>query len=169
MCIRDRLVCSAGGEVASLLRLGLAFHRLDACKTKGNEKGRLLSEAASDLAAFAGVLTTAGNARLRRGQQALALGALAGQLAGATDGFGLLTGALFRGLLEVHVALHFTEAALALHLLLQGFERLVDVVVANENLYQVELSFGRPPRPVRETGEQNKIVFRWPSRRMKAR
>ncbi len=69
----------------------------------------------------------------------------------------------------MHVALHFTEAALALHLLLQGFERLVDVVVANENLNQVKLSFGRPPRPVRETGEQNKIVFRQPGSRMKAR
>ncbi|MDQ1193239.1 hypothetical protein QE419_002005 [Brevundimonas vesicularis] len=136
---------------------------------KRKEKGRFPKEAALNLSAFAGVLTTAGNARLRRGQQALALHALARQLASATDGFGLLTGALFRGLLEVHVALHFTEAALALHLLLQGFERLVDVVVANENLNQVKLSFGRPPRPVRETGEQNKIVFRQPGSRMKAR
>jgi hypothetical protein len=69
----------------------------------------------------------------------------------------------------VHVALHFTEAAFALHLLLEGFQRLIDVIIANENLYQVELSFGRPPRPVRETGEQNKIVFRKPGSRMKAR
>ncbi len=54
----------------------------------------------------------------------------------------------------MHVALHFTEAAFALHLLLQGFQRLIDVVVADENLDQVKLSFGRPPRPVRETGRQ---------------
>ncbi len=58
----------------------------------------------------------------------------------------------------MHVALHFTEAAFTLHLLFQGFERLIDVIIANENLYQVELSFGRPPRPVRETGEQIKSV-----------
>jgi hypothetical protein len=75
------------------------------------------------------------------------LGALAGQLAGATDGLGLLAGALFRRLFLVHVALHFTEAAFALHLLLEGFQRLIDVVVADENLNQGYLSFGRPPRP----------------------
>ena len=69
-----------------------------------------------------------------------------GQFAGAADGLGLLAGALLRGLLGVHVALHFTEAAFALHLLLQSLERLIDVIIANENLYQVELSFGRPPR-----------------------
>jgi hypothetical protein len=46
----------------------------------------------------------------------------------------------------VHVALHLAEAAFALHFLLEGLERLIDVIIANENLYQVELSFGRPPR-----------------------
>ena len=86
----------------------------------------------------------------------IALCALAVHLAGATNGLGLLAGALLRGLLVVHVALHFTEAAFALHLLLQGLQRLIDVVVANENLNQVKLSFGRPPRPVRETGRQIK-------------
>lgn len=60
----------------------------------------------------------------------------------------------------MHVALHFTEAAFALHLLLEGLQRLIDVIIANENLYQVKLSFGRPPRPVRETGEQIKIALR---------
>ena len=95
--------------------------------------------------AFAFVLTA--GARLGRGQQTLALGALAGQLAGATNGFRLLAGALFRRLFVMHVALHFTEAAFALHLLLEGFQRLIDVIIANENLYQGYLSFGRPPRP----------------------
>lgn len=46
----------------------------------------------------------------------------------------------------MHVALHFTEAAFTLHLLLQGFERLIDIVVADKNLNQGYLSFGRPPR-----------------------
>ncbi len=93
------------------------------------------------------VLTAARRAGLRSRQQAFALGALAGQLASAANGFSLLASALFRGLLEVHVALHFTEAAFTLHLLLQGFQRLIDIVVANENLNQGYLSFGRPPRP----------------------
>jgi hypothetical protein len=34
---------------------------------------------------------------------------------------------------------------------------LIDVIIANENLYQVELSFGRPPRPV-EAGRQIKSL-----------
>lgn len=33
-------------------------------------------------------------------------------------------------------ALHFTEGALTLHLLLERLQRLIDVVIANENLYQ---------------------------------
>jgi hypothetical protein len=32
--------------------------------------------------------------------------------------------------------LHLAEDALALHLLLEGFERLIDVVVANDNLHE---------------------------------
>ncbi len=46
----------------------------------------------------------------------------------------------------MHVALHFAEAAFTLHLLLQGLERLIDIVVADKNLNQGYLSFGRPPR-----------------------
>ncbi len=59
----------------------------------------------------------------------------------------------------MHVALHFTEAAFALHLLLQGFERLIDIVVADKNLNQGYLSFGRPPRtPEGQSGRQIKHV-----------
>jgi hypothetical protein len=71
---------------------------------------------------------------LWRGDQAFALSALAGQLAGATNGFRLLTGALFRRLFIMHVPLHFAERAFALHLLLQGLEGLIDVIVAHKNL-----------------------------------
>ena len=46
----------------------------------------------------------------------------------------------------MNVALHFAEAAFALHFFLQGFERLIDIVVADKNLNQGYLSFGRPPR-----------------------
>lgn len=33
-------------------------------------------------------------------------------------------------------ALHFAESAFPLHLLFERLQRLVDVVIANENLYQ---------------------------------
>ena len=79
--------------------------------------------------------------RLLRGRdQAFALSALAGQLAGATDGFSLLASALFRRLFVVHVPLHLAERAFALHLLLQRLQGLIDVVVADENLNQRNLS-----------------------------
>ena len=81
---------------------------------------------------------------LRHRQQAFALSTLAGQLAGAANGFGLLTGALLGRLFIMHVPLHFAERAFALHLLLQGFQRLVDIIVADENLNQGTLSFVRP-------------------------
>jgi hypothetical protein len=37
-------------------------------------------------------------------------------------------------------ALHFAESAFPLHLLLERLQRLIDVVIANENLYQGNLS-----------------------------
>lgn len=68
------------------------------------------------------------------------MSALAGQLAGAAHGFRLLAGALLGRLFVVDVPLHLAERAFALHLLLQGLEGLIDVVVADENLNQSELS-----------------------------
>ena len=90
---------------------------------------------------------------------AFTLGALAGQLTGAANRFGLLTGALFRRLLIMHVPLHFAERAFALHLLLQGLEGLIDVVVADENLDQGSLSIRRPdqcPESLSGAGRANK-------------
>ena len=80
---------------------------------------------------------------LGRRQQAFALHPLAGQLARAAHSFGLLTGALFRRLLVMHVTRHLPEGAFALHLLLQRFQRLVDIVVANENLNDDQSSSAR--------------------------
>jgi len=40
----------------------------------------------------------------------------------------------------MHVPLHFAERAFALHLLLQGFQRLVDIIVADENLNDDQFS-----------------------------
>ncbi len=55
----------------------------------------------------------------------------------------------------MHVTLHFAERTFTLHLLLQGLEGLIDVVVTDENLYQRSLSIrccvavvtGDPPAP----------------------
>src|SRR5437762_10957719 len=65
----------------------------------------------------------------------LALHAFAQQLAIAAHRLGLFTGAPFRGLLVIAPELHFPEYPFALHLLFQGSQSLVDVVVANEDLH----------------------------------
>ena len=64
----------------------------------------------------------------------VALGALAQQLAIATDGLGLLPGATLGRLLVVATHPHLAVQAFALHLLLQRAQGLVDIVVANLNL-----------------------------------
>src|SRR5712691_12833056 len=68
-------------------------------------------------------------------QQALALHFLARELAGAADSFRLLPRFLFRGFLVMAAELHLAEDAIALHLLLQHLEGLVDIVVTDENLH----------------------------------
>src|SRR5262249_35793833 len=72
--------------------------------------------------------------RLHR-QQALALHALAGKLARPSDRFRLLTRLLLRGLFVMAAKLHLAKMPLALHLLLQRFGGLVDVVVRDETLH----------------------------------
>jgi hypothetical protein len=68
-------------------------------------------------------------------QQAFPLGFLAGQLARATNSFSLFTGLLFRRLLKIVAQLHFAEDAFALKLLLERLQRLINVIVADENLH----------------------------------
>src|SRR5262249_50227580 len=75
------------------------------------------------------------------GQQTLALGLLPRQLARETHGLGLRADTLLGGLLVIIPELHLTENALALHLLLQRLEGLIDVVVSNLN-QQAVLSSG---------------------------
>ena len=104
----------------------------------GSAQNKSRPEAALIVVAVEGTLPR--RRLLRRGDQALALGALAGQLAGPAHGFRLLAGALLGGLFVMHVPLHFAERAFALHLLLQRLKGLVDVVVADENLNQRNLS-----------------------------
>src|ERR1051325_8951716 len=80
--------------------------------------------------------------RLHR-QQAFALQLLARELARAAHGFGLFAGLLLGGLFVMAAELHLAENPLALHLLLQRLEGLIDIVVANENLHPASSSIGR--------------------------
>lgn len=75
----------------------------------------------------------------RTRQQAFALGALAGQFTGAAHGLGAFTRTLLGRLFEVIATLHFAESAFPLHLLFERLQRLIDVVIAYENLYQDRL------------------------------
>jgi hypothetical protein len=59
----------------------------------------------------------------------------AGELTGAADRFRLLPDPSLGRFFVMAAQLHFAEKALALHLLLQRPKRLVDVVVADENLH----------------------------------
>jgi hypothetical protein len=79
--------------------------------------------------------TATGDDGLAR-QQAFALHLLAGELTGAAHGFRLLAHALLGRLLEVVAQLHLAEDTLALHLFLQRFESLIDIVIADENLHR---------------------------------
>ena len=73
----------------------------------------------------------------RHGDQAFALGLFPGSLARAPDGFCLLAGlALGRFFIRL-AALHLAKNALALHLLFEHPESLIDIVVSNEYLQNV--------------------------------
>ena len=69
--------------------------------------------------------------------QAFTLGALAGQLAGAADGFGLLPGPFFRRLFIMIAQFHFAEDAFTLHLFFQSLEGLINIIIANDYLHRV--------------------------------
>src|SRR4029079_1325467 len=70
-------------------------------------------------------------------QQTFALQLLAREFACAADRLGALTCSFLGGLFVMPAKLHFAENALALHLLLERLEGLIDVVVTNENLHAV--------------------------------
>src|SRR6185436_12371391 len=67
-------------------------------------------------------------------QQAFALHALALQLAVTADRLGPFASTLFRRFFVVASEFHLAEDAFPLHLLFERFERLIDVVVANDDL-----------------------------------
>jgi hypothetical protein len=69
-----------------------------------------------------------------------ALDALTFHFAGAADGFGGFAGAAFGGFFVVPAEFHFAEHAFALKLFFERLQRLVDVIVANENLHLADYS-----------------------------
>jgi hypothetical protein len=68
---------------------------------------------------------------------AIAFCDLAIHLASATNSSGLFTGALFRGLFKMPAQFHFAIDAFALQLFLQGPQRLVNIIVANDDLHEL--------------------------------
>ena len=112
--------------------------------TLADMKGRLMLAPKYDKPpkAFATGVVSFVPVRLRRSlEKPFALRFLARQLAGAADRFGFLARFLLGGFLEMLLELHFPKHAFALELLLQGAERLIDVVVANRDLHVVVTTF----------------------------
>ncbi len=92
--------------------------------------------------------------RASEGSVALALHALAQELAIAAHRFGPLAGTALRGFLIAAPQFHLPEHTLALHLFLQGPESLIDIVVADEDLHGGSLRSegSRPQRPAAAIG-----------------
>ncbi len=79
--------------------------------------------------------------------EAFTLEALALHFAGAAHGLRGFAGPALRRLLEMAAQLHFPEDAFALHLFLERLQRLIDIVIPNQNLHLAAFScrVGRPP------------------------
>ena len=69
------------------------------------------------------------------GSVALALKAFAEQFAVAAHRFGPLARSSFRRFFITAAELHFPKYPFALHFFLQGSERLINIIVANEDLH----------------------------------
>src|SRR3954468_13464874 len=95
-----------------------------------------------------------------RSADAVALGALALELAGPADRGGALAGALLGRLFVVAAQLHLAIDALALQLFLERAQRLVDIVVANDDLHK-----GSPTLPLGSDCMKNAAARRTPRRR----
>src|SRR5580658_6807661 len=90
------------------------------------------------------------------GQEALALQLLAGKFPRPTHRLGLFSRPFFRRLLVMAPELHLAENALALHLLLERLEGLIDIIVADENLHASSFS-------VRSSRGANYLLGEWGS------
>ena len=76
------------------------------------------------------------SARAKTKRKRRRLHALTLHLAGATHSRSLFTGALFRRLFVMATQLHFAIHAFTLQLLLESPKRLINIVVANDNLHK---------------------------------
>ena len=72
--------------------------------------------------------------------ETLTLGALPSKFASAAHSFCFLTSLLFRRLFKISAGFHFTEQAFTLHLFLKRAQGLFDIIVANSNLNNGQLS-----------------------------
>src|SRR5262245_52262969 len=99
------------------------------------EKSLLSAHARTAMMASAAAWAGSGCRAWLGRQQTFALHLLARELAGPADRFRLFPRLFFRWFLVMAAKLHLAENPLALHLLLQRLEGLVNVVVANENLH----------------------------------
>ena len=75
-----------------------------------------------------------------RDLEAFAFQPLAFQLSGAADRLGSLASPALRRLFKVTAQLHFPEDTFPLHLFFERLQRLIDIVIANENLHLVGFS-----------------------------
>ena len=80
--------------------------------------------------------------------ETFALQALAFQLAGAANGLGFFPGFAFRRLFIGTAKLHLAEDAFALHFLLQRAQSLLDIVIADDDLYDCSSPFVRGVAPI---------------------
>ncbi len=69
-------------------------------------------------------------------KQAFLLSPLAGQFTRPAHRLGLFTGPAFRRLFKILPHFHFAEDTFALQFLFQGPKRLINIIVANTDLYQ---------------------------------
>jgi hypothetical protein len=79
--------------------------------------------------------------------KAFTLQPLALQLAGAANRFGRLAGTALGRLFVVPPQLHLAEDSFPLHLLLERLQRLIDIVVAHQDLHLAAYSFSSDAVP----------------------
>jgi hypothetical protein len=87
------------------------------------------------------LLTGGAHGGVERSLKTLALDALALHLTSPADRFRGFARPALGWLFVMAAKLHFAEHALALELLFERFQRLVDVIVTNENLHLADNSF----------------------------
>src|SRR5262245_17587245 len=118
-------------------------HQLNSPLRSAEAPWSAAAAAAAAVSAGTALRTRAGCRTRLRGQETLALHLLARELAGPADRFRLFPRLLFGWFFVLPAEFHLAENALALHLLFERLQGLVDIVVANENLHACSLVVAR--------------------------